>query len=72
LGGNFGASPIVIGDQLLLISLDGKAHVGTASADKPSFSDFDLGGPVGATPAFAGNRLVLRVGAKLHCLPTSR
>lgn len=72
LGGNFGASPIVIGDQLLIISLDGTAHIANATADKPSFSQFELGGPVGATPAFSRGRLVLRVGSKLHCLNTAR
>ncbi len=68
IGGNFGASPIIVGEQLLLISLEGTAHVTTASDTKGEVSEFELGGRVGATPAFAAGRLLLRVGAKLHCL----
>ncbi len=68
LGGNFGASPIIVGDQLLMVSLEGIAHVTTASDTKSEISEFDLGDRVGATPAFVGGRLLLRVGAKLHCL----
>lgn len=70
LGGNFGASPIVVGEKLLLISLGGTAHVAVASRIKPTFSQFELGGTVGATPAFARDRLLLRAGSKLHCLAT--
>lgn len=71
LGGNFGASPIIIGEQLLMISLDGKAHVTMASGTKSDISEFELGDRVGATPAFAEGRLLLRIGAKLHCLDCS-
>jgi len=69
IGGNFSASPIVIGNQLLMISLDGTAHVTSASDRRSPISEFDLGGKVGATPAIAAGRLILRVGDKLHCLP---
>lgn len=70
MGGNFGASPIIVGEQLLMISLDGAAHVTTASRDRDHVSEFDLGGRVGATPAYTSGRLLLRVGTKLHCLET--
>lgn len=72
LGGNFGASPIIVGDQLLMISLDGTAHLTEASATRSPISEFELGGSVGATPAFADGCLVLRVGDRLHCLQTDR
>lgn len=68
LGGNFGASPIIVGEQLLFISLDGTAHVTRASGAKERVSSFELGGRVGATPAVSSSYLVLRVGGKLHCL----
>lgn len=71
LGGNFSASPIVVGDQLLLIALDGTAHVTDAKASRSPVSEFQLGGPAGATPAAGDGSLVLRVGSKLHCLPIS-
>ena len=51
IGGNYGASPVLVGDQLLLISLDGKATVLKASAKFQKTAQVDLGGPVGATPA---------------------
>ncbi|TWT91362.1 outer membrane protein assembly factor BamB family protein [Neorhodopirellula pilleata] len=72
LGGNFGASPIIVGDRLLMIALDGTAHVTEASAMRSPVSEFDLGGSAGATPAFASGRLILRVGNQLHCLHTER
>ncbi len=68
IGGNFGASPIIVGEQLLLVSLEGKAHVTTASDRKSDLSEVNLSGRVGATPAFAAGRLLLRVGSQLHCL----
>lgn len=71
LGGNFGASPIVVGNKLLMISLDGTAHITEVSGVKRPFTQFELGGPVGATPGFATDRLVLRVGSKVRCLATN-
>ncbi|WP_461506923.1 outer membrane protein assembly factor BamB family protein [Rhodopirellula baltica] len=70
LGGNFGASPIIIGNQLLAISLDGTAHVIPASDSPSGAKSFDLGGPVGATPAFTDGRLFLRINDELCCLKT--
>ena len=68
IGGNFGASPILLGDKLLIISLDGEATVLRASRTFEKLSEVDLGGPVGATPAYADGRLLLRVGNELRCL----
>ncbi|MGI9470214.1 MAG: PQQ-binding-like beta-propeller repeat protein [Rubripirellula sp.] len=68
IGGNFGASPLLVGDTLLLISLDGKATLLKASDQYEEIGQFDLGGPVGASPAFVDGRLLLRVGNELLCL----
>ncbi len=68
IGGNFGASPVLIGDKLLMISLDGKATVLRTGDRFEQLGDMDLGGPVGATPAFAEGHLLLRVGDELRCL----
>ncbi len=68
IGGNFGASPIIIGDKLLLISLDGQATILRASTEYEKISQFELGGPVGATPAYFDGRLILRVDQELRCL----
>ncbi|SMP70654.1 PQQ-like domain-containing protein [Neorhodopirellula lusitana] len=68
LGGNFGASPIIVGDRLLMISLDGTAYITSATATRSKIQRMDLGGRVGATPAYADGRLVIRVGDQLRCL----
>jgi hypothetical protein len=68
VGGNFGASPVLIGSTLLLISLDGQATLLKAGDEFTELGKVDLGGPVGATPAFADGRLLLRVDDELRCL----
>lgn len=68
IGGTFGASPVVIGDTVLLINLDGEATLLKAADTYQQINQFDLGGPVGATPAYANGYLLLRVGDELRCL----
>ena len=68
IGGNFGASPLLVGDTLLLISLDGQATLLKASDEYQTLGKIDLGGPVGASPAYVDGRLLLRVGNELVCL----
>ncbi len=68
IGGNFGASPIIVGDTLLLISLEGQATVLSASDRFERLGEVDLGGPVGATPAFSDGRLLIRVDREIRCL----
>lgn len=68
IGGSFGASPILIGDKVLVISLMGEATVFRASDKFEKLGEIDLGGPVGATPAFSNGRLLLRVDDELRCL----
>ena len=70
IGGNFGASPIVVGDSLLIISLDGQATLLAAKDEFKLLGEVDLGGPVGATPAYVDGNLLLRVGDELRCLNT--
>ncbi len=67
IGGNFGASPILIGDTVLIISLDGEATFLRASKEFEKIATIDLGGPVGATPAFADGKLLIRVENELRC-----
>ncbi len=64
----YGASPILIGDRLLIISLGGDATVLSATDRFEVLGEMDLGGPVGASPAFANGCLLLRVGNELRCL----
>ena len=70
VGGNFSASPVVFGDRLLLIDLQGQATVLNAGDDYQQLAKFSLGGPVGATPAIAGGYLLLRIGERLVCIKT--
>ncbi len=71
VGGNYGASPIVVGDKLLLISLKGKATVLRAATEYERLASFSLGDAVQATPAFANGQLVLRIGNTLCALPAA-
>lgn len=64
----YGASPIVVGDKMLIISLAGEATVLRASDEFEQLGEVDLGGPVGATPAFANGCLLLRVDDEIRCL----
>lgn len=64
----YGASPIVVGDKMLVISLAGEATVLSAGDQFKKLGEIDLGGPVGATPAFAEGCLLLRVDNELLCL----
>ncbi|MCH1495851.1 MAG: PQQ-like beta-propeller repeat protein [Rubripirellula sp.] len=64
----YGASPILIGDKLLVISLGGEAKVLRASDQFELLGEMDLGGPVGASPAYANGCLLLRVENELRCI----
>lgn len=68
IGGNFGASPVIVGDKLLLVSLSGVATVVAASSEFQKLGESDLGGPVGATPAYIDGRLLIRVDDEIRCL----
>ncbi|MCA9141071.1 MAG: PQQ-like beta-propeller repeat protein [Planctomycetales bacterium] len=68
MGGDVGASPILLGDKVLTITLDGEATVFRASREFEKLSQIDLGGPVGSTPAYADGKLLIRVGTELRCL----
>jgi outer membrane protein assembly factor BamB len=72
IGGNFGASPIVVGDKLLLISLDGLATILASSNQYSELGSVDLGGSVGASPAVGGGKLLIRVADELVCLPLGK
>jgi len=68
LGGNYGASPIVVGNKTLLISLDGIATVIANDDTFRKLGEIDLGAAVGASPAAGDGKLLIRVGDELRCL----
>ena len=53
---------------MLIVSLAGEATVFRAAREFEKIATVDLGGPVGATPAYADGRLLIRVGTELRCL----
>ncbi len=68
IGGNYGASPIIVGNKMLVISLDGKAIVLQCGDKFGKLGEVNLGGPVSASPAYADGKLLLRVEDELRCL----
>lgn len=72
LGGNYGASPIIVGDKLLTISLDGIASIIACDDQYTKLGEVDLGAGVGASPACGNGKLLLRIGDELCCLPLDR
>jgi len=72
VGGNYSASPVVVGDKMLVITLDGEARVIDLQGEPPRVGEaFSLGGPVQATPSVCAGGLLLRIGESLCCLETS-
>ena len=72
LGGNFGSSPIVVGDKTLMIALDGTATILKCGNAFQKLGEVSLGGGVAASPAYAQGKLLLRVGDELRCLSLDR
>jgi outer membrane protein assembly factor BamB len=68
IGGNIGASPVIVGDKLLVLSLEGSATILDAADQFKQRAQFDLAGRAGATPAISEGSLVLRIGNELRCL----
>lgn len=68
LGGGFGASPIVVGEKILVISLAGQASVLATGDTFQKLATFPLGDAVQATPAYANGSLILRIGNTICCL----
>lgn len=67
-GGTISSSPIVVGNKLLTIDMDGKATVLSATKDYKKLGEAELGGDVQATPAFIDGYLLLRAGNRLMAL----
>ncbi len=68
IGGNFGSSPIAVGNKFLIISLDGQATVLSTEDEFRKLGEVDLGGPVGSSPVYSQGNLLLRVDDELRCL----
>ncbi|MEM1225745.1 MAG: PQQ-binding-like beta-propeller repeat protein [Planctomycetota bacterium] len=72
LGGKFGSSPVIVGQQMLVLSLDGDATVISADRQGHVGETFSLGTSLGASPAVADGQLLIRVDDRLACLSLTR
>ena len=68
VGGNFSASPIVVGDAAVNVSEAGELVAVNASPPFGVRGRRDLGSPTNATPAVAGGLLLVRLGDRLVAL----
>ena len=69
VGGRFAGSPIVAGDKIYCMSLEGEAVVLAASDKFKVLGRSDLGEGSQATPAVHNGRMYLRTETSLACLP---
>jgi outer membrane protein assembly factor BamB len=64
----FYASPILVGDAVYALDLDGVMHIFKASNSFELIAEPKLGELAAATPAFVGNRIYLRGEKSLYCV----
>ena len=68
LGGKFYCSPILLGDRLLCVSMEGEAVMLAAGRDFNVLGRTELAEGTQATPAVADGRLFIRTATRLYCL----
>lgn len=69
VGGNVSGSPVVVGDALVGVTMDGVVIVLNAGREYALRGRSPLGGSTSATPAVAGGRAFFRLDDRLVCLP---
>ncbi|WP_165440705.1 outer membrane protein assembly factor BamB family protein [Rubripirellula amarantea] len=67
IGGNYSASPIVVGDTMITTSLDGTISLISASERFELLGQHSLDAPIAATPAYTQGNLLIRSGQELYC-----
>jgi outer membrane protein assembly factor BamB len=68
IGGSFSGSPVIAGDKLICMSMDGTAVVLAASDEYQLLGKNPLGEESRSTPSIAGGRLYLRTYSHLISL----
>lgn len=68
LGGSYGGSPIVVGEAVVAMSMEGEAVFLSTGREFRRLHTLDLGEPSQATPAVANGKLYLHTESKLHCV----
>ena len=72
VGGKFFGSPILAGDKIYCLSIDGRAFVLAADPEYALLGETDLGDPTHATPAVHQGKMYLRTESSLACLPAQQ
>ena len=66
------ASPVLIGDKVYAVDIQGKVYVFEAGPKFKLLATNDLGEKVEATPAVAGGKLFIRGETHLFCIGTPK
>jgi outer membrane protein assembly factor BamB len=69
---NFMASPVAFDGKLLLVGMDGDAHLVKAGPVHEVLRTNPMGQPVAASPAIAGGRLYIRGEKELFCIEATK
>ena len=69
VGGNYSASPVVVGDAVICVTEDGVVTVLNAARGYRLRGKSPLGARSSATPAVSGGRAFFRLEDRLACLP---
>jgi len=69
IGGKFFGSPILAGEKIYCLSMDGRVVVLAADREFALLGENDLGQPSSATPAVHHGKMYLRTESTLACLP---
>lgn len=64
----FNSSPILVGERIYSIDLEGVVHIFEAAAEYKPIATIEMGEPVFATPAFAKGRIYIRGDGTLYCI----
>jgi len=64
----FMSSPVLVGDRIYAIDLDGVVHIFAADIEYKEIGTIEMGEPVYATPAFMDGRIYIRGDENLYCI----
>jgi outer membrane protein assembly factor BamB len=69
--GEYFASPVAAGGRVYFASAEGRISIINAAPDWEVIASADLGEPVFASPAIAGDAMIVRTSSKVHCFRDS-
>ncbi len=67
----FSSSPVLVGNRIYAIDLEGVVHIFGAEAEYKEIGIIEMGEPVYATPAFMNGRIYIRGDENLYCIGNS-